>query len=170
MGHEETPPSRGLTGFPWPWAIVSALLFGAMAIQASPLRPPVVALQFVYTRRCFSDVLTAWGEGRERFFTHFAFDFPFLLSYGVFGYLLATRTLLAASLPTALRPAFRWLLPVAAAADALENLLEIHLAGHLATAPDCLFLAAGLVSAGKWLLIAAFAAAGAIGFRRLGHR
>ena len=139
--------------------IVTALLFLAMAVHAAPLRPVIPAIQFTYSEGSFHAILAEWqSAGVARFRMHFAFDFPFLVGYGVFGYLYAMRSR---------RPLqrsesgtlcfFRWLLPAAALMDAAENLLHLHFIDASTAPPNALYLMAGLIATCKWLLIAVFA-------------
>jgi len=140
--------------------LVAALLFVAMAIHSAPLAPTIPALQLAFSEAAFREILARWGtEGLLRFRWHFAIDFPFLLAYGTWGYLLATRTQLFAGL-AGWRRLLAWLLPAAAGLDALENLLHLYLVQADAGVPALLFPLAGSVAAGKWLLIGAFVAIG----------
>lgn len=145
-----------LAGFPGGLASLAVLLYGLMIFHQHPLEPPVLALQFVYSRADFAAILTRWGAGAELLPANLLIDLAFVLAYGLFGHRLATRTPLATALPAPLRPGFAGMLPAAAGLDALENGLEFFLAGHLDSAGDALFLFAGLVSGGKWALIALF--------------
>ena len=140
-----------------PTAIVSLLLFVAMVAQSARLDPSVVCLQFTYDRTAFGTVLERWQDaGIARFLDHFWIDFPYLASYGLLGYLVATRTRLFAALAAGRRRFFTYCLPAAAVADGLENVGHIYLATRFATAPDWLFPVAGAIATSKWLLIAAF--------------
>jgi hypothetical protein len=147
----------------WPLrcsAIAAVVLFGAMAMHAAPLDPSIPRLQLTFTETAFQRVLAQWqASGIERFQRHFALDFPLLVSYGLFGHLLARR---CASLGrrrggSAGRLA-GWALLAAACLDAAENLL--HLA--IVYAPDgvsaATYAVAGTIAASKWLLIVVFAA------------
>jgi hypothetical protein len=145
------------------------LLFALMVAQSAPLTPPVPALQFCFTEAAFRAVTDQWQTaGLDRFSGHLAIDFPFLLAYGTWGYLLATRTRLFAGLAAG-RRLLPWLLPVAAGLDALENLLHLHLIQSGEAVPGILFPLAGSVAAGKWLLIGGFAAASLLARARRGQ-
>jgi hypothetical protein len=145
---------------------VAALLFVVMAIHSAPLSPTIPELQLSFSEAAFRAILARWGsEGLVRFRWHFAIDFPFLLAYGTWGYLLATRADLFAGL-AGRRRLLAWLLPAAAGLDALENLLHLYLIRSDAGVPAILFPLAGSVAAGKWLLIAAFAASGLLALIR----
>lgn len=138
------------------FGIATLLLFLAMATHAFPLRPPVPAIQFTYSEASFRAVLEQWQpQGIQRFRAHFFIDFPFLASYAIFGYLLAAHLLKSVRSPAGWRRWFPWLLPGAAAMDAVENLLHLYLISG-AAAPSFLYTLAGVVATGKWLLAAAF--------------
>jgi hypothetical protein len=136
---------------------VTALLFGAMAIQSASLEPSIPTIHFSFSATSFNAVLAQWqAAGVARFTTHFAFDFPFLVSYGVFGYALAAYTHLPRALPAILRRPFTWALPVAALMDAAENVLHLYFVHATAIPFPSLYFAAGIIATLKWLLIAAF--------------
>jgi hypothetical protein len=142
----------------WLSGALLLVLFVVMAIHAAPLSPGIPALQLTFDEAAFKAILTQWGPaGIERFRTHFFIDFPMLTSYGVFGYLLVRHSRIFERLGTAARGLVSWILPAAAVLDAGENLLHIHLITKPATHTSVLYLIAGLVATGKWLLIVAFA-------------
>lgn len=136
--------------------IVSGLLFVVMALHAAPLEPSIPRLQFCFSEACFNGVVAQWqAAGVERFKEHFWIDFPFLLSYGIFGHLLARRRFGVQSGPAVSR--LLSALPLAAVLDAAENALHlgfVHAPGALHAA---WYGVAGVFATGKWLLIAAFA-------------
>ena len=138
------------------FGVATVVLFLAMAIHAFPLQPAVPAIQFTYSEASFRAVLEQWQpQGIQRFRAHFFIDFPFLATYAIFGYLLAARLLKSGRSPVGWRPWFPWLLPGAAAMDAVENLLHLYLISG-AAAPSFLYMLAGVVATVKWLLFAAF--------------
>jgi len=136
---------------------VTALLFVSMVTQSASLEPSIPTIQFSFSESSFKSIIAQWQfTGVVRVKTHFAFDFPFLLSYGVFGYALAAHTTLSRALPAILRFPFTWALPVAAAIDASENFLHLYFV-HAATVTfPSLYFVAGVIATFKWLLIAAF--------------
>ena len=141
-------------------AIVTALLFLAMAMHAAPLHPPIPAIQFTYSEGAFHAVLAQWqADGVARFARHFAIDFPFLVSYGLFGYLFAVHWLRGAERSAFFRSAAVWGLPAAALMDAAENLFHLYFIHASAAVPAPLYFVAGLVATLKWLLIAVFVVA-----------
>ena len=138
-------------------ATVTALLFVAMALYTSPLEPSIPALQFTFTEAAFKALLEQWQPADiTRFKYHFAIEFPFVLCYGLLGFMIATRTRLFQPFPYSARSLLAWSLPGAAAADAIENLLHWHLVlGHGPFA-SWLYLVAGIIASSKWLFIAIF--------------
>lgn len=143
---------------PWLSGALSLLLFIVMAVHSAPLSPSIPALQFTFEPAAFQTILTQWGPaGVARFRSHFAIDFPFLLSYGLSGYLCARHTGLFASLGARSRQLLTLLLPGAALLDAGENLLHLYLLDATSSPPPALYLLAGVVASLKWSAIAAFA-------------
>lgn len=136
---------------------LALLLFAAMAIHSAPLSPSIPVIQFTYDEASFKAVLAQWGPiGVERFRSHFRIDFPFLVSYGVFGYLLARHAVPADKGKNSARFFLTWALPGAALLDACENLLHLGFIADGASPMAGAYLLAGVVATGKWLLIAAF--------------
>jgi len=128
-----------------------------MVVHSSPLAPGIPALQLTFNEAAFKAILAQWGpDGIARFRAHFRIDFLVLTSYGVFGYLFVHYGGLFRLLDKKTRRIAGWVMPVAAVLDAIENLLHLELIAEPATHAPALYLTAGLVSAGKWLLIANF--------------
>lgn len=138
-------------------AAVSALLFVAMAHYTSPLVPSIPVLQLTFTETAFRTILDHWqAAGVARFKTHFFFDFPLLVCYGLLGYRVSTRTSLFRAFPPAAKTPIALAIPVAAAADAVENLLHLYLLYGTEPFAPVVYFAAGTVASLKWLLIAAY--------------
>lgn len=143
---------------PWLSGALSLLLFIVMAVHSASLSPSIPALQFTFEPAAFQAILAQWGPaGVDRFRSHFAIDFPFLLSYGITGYLWTPHTGFFANLGARPRQLLTWLLPGAALLDAGENLLHLYLLDATSSPPPTLYLLAGLVASLKWSAIAAFA-------------
>ena len=151
----------------WLTGGLGLLLFVGLSIFLAPLEPDVLQLQFAFTPRAFGQIVHTWqAEGLARYRAHFPADFALALAYAAFGFLLAPR--LAWIGPQAKRA--RWLLPLAAACDVIENTLHLW----LTEAPrlDVFWpypLAAGAASF-KWLLILAFATWVVVARLRTGDR
>ncbi|MDP2883138.1 MAG: hypothetical protein Q8N89_16350 [Azonexus sp.] len=134
-------------------------LFVAMAVHSAPLSPGIPALQFTFDEAAFKAILAQWGpDGVDLFRRHFRIDFPVLASYGLFGYLLVRYGSLFRQLDWTTRRLSSWTLPAAAGLDASENLLHLELISEATSHAPALYLIAGLVASGKWLLIANFMA------------
>ena len=113
--------------------IAALLLFMGLAVYLSPLQPNIVALQFAFNAEAFRTILGQWGpEGVALFRPHLPVDVVLLVAYGTFGYLLTTRTRVFAEYTSLWRLRVAVLMPVAAVADAAEDLLHWYLTGgHL---------------------------------------
>lgn len=136
---------------------LALLLFAAMAIHSSPLSPSIPFIQLTYDEASFKAVLAQWGTmGVERFRAHFRIDFPFLVSYGVFGYLLARHGSPSETVKNSARFFLTWALPSAALLDVGENLLHLGFIAEGASPMPGAYLLAGIIATGKWLLIATF--------------
>jgi len=137
--------------------IVAAVLFVAMAIQAAPLQPSIPTIQFTFSEASFKSVLAQWGpSGISRFKWHFAIDFPFLLSYGLFGRLLGQDRVLRRTDSRSRRMLLVWSLPIAAVLDGGENMLHLSFVFAAVTLPAWLYLTAGVIATAKWGLIVVF--------------
>ena len=123
------------------------------------LQPGVTVLQFAWTPRGFGEIVHVWApEDLARFRLHLPVDSLLLLAYGSFGWLLATRTALFAALPGHARGAARFVLPLAAAFDAVENALHAWLTEMPRFGLHGLYLLSTTCSALKWALLFGFAA------------
>ena len=80
-------------------------------------------------------------------------DYAVLLAYGAFGWLLATRTRLFASLSSGAQRLARLCLPLAAALDALENAFHGWLTEMPRFDADLIYQLSALCAALKWGLI-----------------
>lgn len=136
-------------------AVAALALFTGISLYLLPLEPNLLALQFSFTPDDFQAVIAQWqGDWLQRFKWHFWADFALLLCYGLWGYQWVHT---AAWLKRGRYPnALAWLLPLAAIADALENLLQLYLLQELA-APAALYALAGMAALLKWLLLMLFA-------------
>lgn len=142
----------------WLSGLATLGLFVALAGMLAPLQPGILALQFAFTPAAFARVVHAWPDAHlQRYLAHLRWDYLLLACYAAFGWLLATRSTLFDTQRPALRRAAKWLLPAAAAFDAVENGLH----GWLASAPrfglGWLYALSALSSSLKWLLLLAFA-------------
>ena len=125
--------------------------------MVSDLQPGVIVLQFAWTPRGFGEIVHVWPpEDLERYRLHLPLDSLLLLAYGSFGWLLATRTALFASLPRLACAAAPFVLPLAAAFDAVENALHAWLTEMPRFGLHGLYLLSTSCSALKWALLFGF--------------
>lgn len=138
-------------------AVVSALLFVAMAIYTYPLKPGIPVLQLTFSEVAFRSILSEWTPfGVEIFKRHFLIDFPFLVCYGCLGYLLSTQTHLFERFAPAAKSLLALALPAAAVADATENAFHLTFLFGAGPFTQVQYFAAGVAASTKWLLILAF--------------
>jgi len=144
----------------WFAGVVALALFCAIAWYLAPLQPNILSLQFAFTPRAFGEVVHQWtGEPLHRFRMHLPADCALLVSYGLFGYLLTTRTPLFDALPARVRRGLAWVLPMAAAFDALENGLHLWLTEVPRFGVSWPYWLAAMSASAKWLLLFVFAIA-----------
>ena len=134
--------------------VLAAITFWMVA----GLQPGVTVLQFAWTPRGFGEVVHVWPpEDLARYRLHLPVDSLLLLAYGIFGWLRATRPALFAALPGHARGAARFVLPLAAAFDAVENALHAWLTEMPRFGLHGLYLLSTTCSALKWALLFGFA-------------
>jgi len=151
----------------WLTGLSAATLFAGIAWYLAPLEPNVLVLQFAFTPRSFGEVVHHWSAGQlQRFRSHLPADYLLLASYGLFGYLLATRTRLFHTLPEFLRRWAAWALPVAALFDATENALHWWLTEMPRFGMPLPYLAAASCASVKWLLLIGYALAALAAYAR----
>lgn len=122
MSEPDHNTSVGVTG------IAALLLFIALAIYLLPLQPNIVALQFAFNADAFRAILEQWQpEGVALFRSHLPVDAVLLVAYGVFGYLFTNRTEVFARYTPVWRMRISVFMPVAAVADAVEDVLHWYL-------------------------------------------
>lgn len=108
--------------------IAALLLFTGLAIYLLPLQPNIIALQFAFSADAFRAILAQWGpEGVALFRSHLPVDAVLLVAYGAYGYLLSTRTAIFAEYTPVWRLRISVFMPVAALADAAEDVLHWYL-------------------------------------------
>jgi len=160
MDAADRPGGRWLGRLALGSGVVGAVVFGAMIRVVGALDPSVGAIQFTFTEAAFRRILDAWGpEGRDRFATHFAYDYVFLGCFGLFGWALGKWLAERLDRPGWLRSLLPWIMPAAAVGDAVEDLLQQSLAAAIpGSRPALAYLVAGVAATVKWTLIAAFIA------------
>jgi hypothetical protein len=150
---------------------LTALLFAAMAWHALPLQPGIPQLQLTYTEQTFRAVLSQWSAADlARFHDHFFWDFPFLVAYGIWGWVLVRQNWGTnhEHAPQGLS-GWAWCTPLASGLDAVENILHLHLVFTPGPFHAAEYAVAGSVCTTKWVLLIAFGIKlGLVCFRR--HR
>lgn len=138
----------------WLLALGVTALFLGLAWYLAPLEPGVLSLQLTFTPRAFGQIVHTWTpEQLERYRAHFPADFVLLVAYARLGHALASRGVFAARDSTRAR----WLLPAAAACDAMENALHLWLTAAPRLDTYWPYPLAGAAAGLKWLLILGFA-------------
>ncbi len=144
----------------WPvWAsgVLAAVLFGGVFIYLWPLRPGVIALQFAWHPQTFGGIIHLWSDADlARYRSHLPVDGVTLLAYGVFGWLLATRTAVFAACAPSTQAFARLCLPLAAVFDAAENAFHWWLTEVPRFDTPVTYLASSACSALKWGLLIGF--------------
>ena len=144
----------------WLFGIASAVLLTGLGVYLMPLQPSIVALQFAFSTEAFLAVLQAWKPaGVELFRSHLAVDGVLMLCYGAFGYLLAIRTAVFGRMSSDARHKLSLMMPVAACADAMENILHWLMTGNTAEAWLWLVPLASVCASVKFAGIFGFGAA-----------
>lgn len=143
----------------WLSGALVVILAAIVAWIVAPLSPGVLVLQFAWTPRTFGEIVHLWPpEDLARYRAHLWVDGALLLAYGVLGYLLGTQTRLFAPLSLRLRRLAPFVLPLAAAFDAVENVLQAWLTAMPRFDVAPVYLASAACSALKWGLLFVFGA------------
>lgn len=143
----------------WLCAACVLILAALTAWIVAPLSPGVLMLQFAWTPRAFGEIVHVWPpEHLARYRAHLPVDGALLLAYGAFGYLLATRTRILSPLARPVRRFAPFMLPLAAAFDAVENGFHAWLTAMPRFDVPLVYFASSASSAAKWALLFAFAA------------
>ena len=150
----EKPEGKGAL---WVSGLLAASMWLVMAWQLRVLTPGPVALQLTWDAETFGRIIHLWSPEDLALYRRFLLvDYAVLLAYGVFGWLLATRTRLFASLSSRLQRLARLCLPLAAALDALENAFHVWLTEMPRFGADIIYHLSTLCAALKWSLILGF--------------
>lgn len=135
------------------------LLFLGIAGYLYPLNPGVLELQFAFTPRAFGQIVHAWPpEHLARYRHHLPLDVVLLLGYGGFGYLVAKRTGAFSSLSPVVRRLASVCMPLAAAFDAVEDVLHWWLTDAPRFGVPLVYALSATSASLKWALLLAFGA------------
>ena len=142
--------------------------FAAVAVYLLPLNPSIVSAQLTFSQEAFASVHGQWSPlARERFRSHFAWDYGLIAGYALWGHLHGRLAPSIHRLSRHPRRLVVWLLPLAACADVMENLLHGRLVDpDQGVAADELYALAGGAASLKWALGLAFVGLAALALRR----
>ena len=150
----EKPEGKGAL---WVSGLLAASMWLVMAWQLRVLTPGPVALQLTWDAETFGRIIHLWSPEDLALYRRFLLvDYAVLLAYGAFGWLLATRTRLFASLSSGAQCLARLCLPLAAALDALENAFHGWLTEMPRFDADIIYQLSALCAMLKWGLILGF--------------
>jgi hypothetical protein len=142
-----------------PLLVIAAALLTITNWRLRKLRPWHLSAQFAFTRKRFHAITDKWAEdGQLSLYRHFLrIDYITLLAYAGFGALWVTSSSSFGELSAERRYALAALLPLAAAADAIENTLQLWFTSRgTSTESAFAYALAGVASCAKFLLIGAF--------------
>lgn len=143
-------------------AWTTALLLAGLSAQLAPLQPEALSLQFAYTPWAFGAIVHRWSPAQlAAYRAHLPVDGLLLLAYGALGWTLARYGAWFDSRTQRQRHRLAWVLPLAAAADAVENLFHLWLTAAPRFGVPWAYLASTAASATKWALLVGFALAAA---------
>lgn len=141
----------------WICGLTALALCAGLAWYLEPLNPGVLALQLALTPRAFGEIIHLWSPADlARYRSHLPVDFALLLAYGAFGYLVATRASVFDARSPSFRRVLKWLLPLAAGFDALENALHWWLTEVPRFGVPAVYAVSAGASSLKWLLVLGF--------------
>ena len=140
----------------WFFGLSALGILLALAAYLAPLHPPLVALQFTFSREAFEAVASQWGEqGVALFRSHLYPDFGLMAAYALYGVCSVRYTRL---FQMRFVPPIFWyaIMPLAALADVAENTLHLAITVPQAQPQDWWYCAAGVSASLKFALIAFF--------------
>jgi len=147
--------------------VLVIVLLAGIGIYLAPLDPCILHLQFAFSEESFSTVLSKWqSDGLALYQSHIPADFLLLVTYGIFGFQFGRERTSALAAQPMLATCLTWALPLAAVADATENVLHLLLTGANAPSNSLLYLLSGSAASIKWLGIVAFFACIALYWKR----
>ena len=130
---------------------------GNLARIIGPLEPSFIAMQFAFTPERYAEILTAWGsEGVARYQSHFVFDLLHPLIFGALGWVAVQTSPIFGGLSVNRERVYRWLLPVAAGLDYVENTCQLKLLSVPFGTTDWLIPTSATCASIKWALAGVF--------------
>lgn len=157
FSHQSSPTARNGQRATWILGLTSLTLLVALAAYLSPLQPSILALQFTFNQPSFQAILAAWKpEGVLLYRSHLPIDFGLLLFYGGFGYVLASKTAVFTPFSPVTGVLLRWLAPLAALCDMVEDALHWRFTSGVPQPDSSLYLVSGISSTLKCALLGVF--------------
>jgi hypothetical protein len=140
----------------WFFGLLALGILLALAAYLAPLHPPLVALQFTFSREAFDAITTQWGgQGVALFRSHLYPDFALMAAYALYGVCTVRYTRL---FHMRFVPPIFWyaIMPLAALADVVENTLHLAITAPQAQPQDWWYVTAGISATLKSGLIVFF--------------
>ncbi|HRP74108.1 MAG TPA: hypothetical protein PK725_07215 [Rhodocyclaceae bacterium] len=148
------------TLYVWLLGLATLVLTASLIRYLAPLGTDVVALQLAFHPPNFGHIVHSWSPDElHRYRQHLPFAFALALSYGTFGYLLATRTPFFTRLRLGWRRFAKWSLPLAAISDAGANALHLWLTAAPRFGLPTVYATSAGLSLFKWGMLIGFALA-----------
>jgi len=130
---------------------------GNLARIIGPLDPSFFAMQFAFTPSRFAKILAAWGpDGVARYRSHFAYDLIHPLIFGPLGWVAVKTSPFVDGLSIPTERVLRWLLPIAAGFDYIENSCQLRLLSLPLGTADFLIPVSACCASIKWSLALVF--------------
>lgn len=121
------------------------------------LQPNFLVMQFAFTPARFAAILQAWGpEGVALYRAHFAYDLIHPLIFGALGWVAVKTSPVFEGLSPRQESLCRWMLPVAAGFDYIENTCQLRLLALSAGTADWLVPLSATCASIKWALALGF--------------
>ncbi len=144
----------------WPSTLILVLFLisqGNQALIVGPLSPSFFEMQFTFSPTHFAEILAQWGPtGVERYRSHFVFDLIHPLLFGAFGWVSVRTSPLFSGITGVQERALRWLLPLAAGFDYVENSCQLRLLAVPLGTSDWLVPVSATAATIKWMLASVF--------------
>ena len=145
----------------WPSMTMLVLFLisqGNLARIIRPLDPSFMEMQFAFSPARYVEILRAWGpEGVARYQSHFVFDLLHPLTFAALGWVAVRTSPVFGGLTVNRERMYRWLLPVAAGLDYVENTCQLKLLSVPPGTVDWLIPTSATCASIKWGLSGVFA-------------
>ena len=121
------------------------------------LNPSFFEMQFAFSPAKYSEILQAWGPtGVTLYRLHFSYDLIHPLIFGALGWVAVQTSPVFDGLTVTKERFYRWLLPVAAGFDYIENTCQLKLLSFPTGIVDWLVPVSATCASIKWILAFGF--------------